>query len=76
MIRVPNISLKNIGSFGICSKAQKSCKSAVQKWLNGKNKTFDINIGNIKRLYWSRAVMGCVPVIWVLWHLQIVGSYQ
>ncbi|WP_313152264.1 DUF3289 family protein [Lacrimispora sp.] len=35
----------NIGTFGICSKTQKPCKPAVQKWLNGngQKKIFDIN---------------------------------
>jgi hypothetical protein len=35
----------NIGTFGICSKSQKPCKPAVQKWLNGngQKKIFDIN---------------------------------
>lgn len=40
----------NIGSFGICSKTQKPCKPAVQKWLNGngKKKIFDINTMNME----------------------------
>lgn len=45
LITVKDSKNMNIGSFGICSKTQKPCKPAVQKWLNGngKKKIFDIN---------------------------------
>ncbi|MBE5982126.1 MAG: DUF3289 family protein [Paenibacillaceae bacterium] len=50
LITVRDSRNMNIGTFGICSKTQKPCKPAVQKWLNGnvRKKIFDINTMNME----------------------------
>ena len=68
LITVRDSKNMNIGSFGICSKTQKPCKPAVQKWLNGngKKKIFDINTMNMESTVLEQGSYGCVPVIPVL----------